>query len=56
MDTNKFVHMDKSKPNCLRVLVLHWHKRFSDGCVTIGDSKRSGRPKSDTENALKSVK
>ena len=36
--------------------MFRWHKRFSEGCEDIEDNKRSGRPKSATENAVKSVR
>ena len=56
LDTHMFVYFAKLKPNCSLVLVFQWLNILSEGCDDISDCKRSARPKTVTENAMKSVR
>ena len=43
-ETHKFIKQSVTHSDVSRSFVFKWHKRFSDGRVTLMDDKPEGRP------------
>ena len=52
-ETHKFIKQSVTHSNVSRLLVLKWHKRFSDGRGSLMDDKREGRPSFKTSNVTR---
>ena len=51
VQTKEMLNRSPKKPSVVRSLVYKWHKRYSEGWITIMDYDRCGRPVSKSKTS-----